>query len=358
MHEITVHVDNPYNVTIGTNLFPQLIANLPKSASKIAIIHAPVMKNLALDLQSLIQHPSILIELPDAESAKTYAALEMCWDALGSAGFTRGDAVISLGGGATTDVAGFVAASWLRGIHVVHVPTTLLAMVDAAVGGKTGINTAAGKNLVGAFYHPHSVWCDISVLKTVPYEDLRAGFGEIIKCGFIADPSILIDIENAGADVVSPEHALLPSLIQRAISVKAQVVAADFTESQVGGLGREILNYGHTFGHAIEKCENYAWRHGDAISVGMIFVAELAVNAGVMNRELADRHRAVLDQVGLPTRYVGDFSELRAAMAIDKKSRGSQLRFIGLADLAQPVVLASPEEQWLADAYSVVSQEV
>src|SRR5690606_34917492 len=198
-----------------------------------------------------------------------------CWQVMGQADFTRSDAIVAVGGGATTDLAGFVAATWLRGITVVHVPTTLLAMVDAAVGGKTGINTAEGKNLVGAFHPPAGVLCDLAALESLDRWDLVAGLAEVIKTGFIADERILELVaehadglrEWAGADATEETWAVLTELIERSVRVKARVVSEDLTEQ---GL-REILNYGHTLGHAIELVERYQLRHGAAVAVGMVF---------------------------------------------------------------------------------------
>ena len=210
--------------------------------------------------------------MPDAEEGKSLAVAGFCWEVCGQIGLTRGDLVVSLGGGAATDLAGFVAATWMRGVRVVHVPTTLLAMVDAAVGGKTGINTGAGKNLVGAFHEPSAVLVDLALLDTLPAAEITAGSAEIVKTGFIADPVILELIEADPAAALDPTGPVLAELIRRSIQVKAEVVAADLRESHL----REILNYGHTLGHAIERRENYRWRHGAAVSVGLVFAAELA----------------------------------------------------------------------------------
>jgi 3-dehydroquinate synthetase len=197
---------------------------------------------------------------------------------LGRIGLGRKDAIVSLGGGAATDVAGFAAATWLRGVDIVHVPTTLLGMVDAAVGGKTGINTDAGKNLVGAFHQPAAVLIDLATLETLPRNEIVAGMAEIVKAGFIADPVILDLIEADPQAARTPQGPHTGELIERSIRVKADVVSQDLKES---GL-REILNYGHTLAHAIEKNERYSWRHGAAVSVGMVFAAELGRLAGLV----------------------------------------------------------------------------
>lgn len=357
MKSIMVAVDKPYEVFVGKGLLKEIAKSVPENVNQIAIIFAPIMEPKARNLVSEIQKilPDIKIHLlaaPDSESAKTVKFLELAWNLLGQNKFTRSDLIISIGGGATTDVAGFIAASWLRGIEIIHLPTTLLAMVDASVGGKTGINTESGKNLVGAFHHPFSVWCDLLDLETLPQEDLRAGFAEVIKCGFIADTKIIELVELSGKDILNIENPNLLEAIERAISVKANVVAKDFKENQIGGLGREVLNYGHTLGHAIENIENYKWRHGDAISVGMMFAAHLAFKTGNCSDDLVFRQQHVFDQLGLSTVYEGSFEELLDVMAIDKKSRGNKLRFIGLKDFGEPVVIAAPNVEDLEWAFA------
>ena len=204
MTVIHVGTDSPYDVVLGRGLKHEVMAALTPEVQRIAILHAPVAvaRNFAAEIAGEWNGQSLVIELADSEKAKTYEQLQTCWNALGEARFTRSDMIISIGGGATTDLAGYVAASWLRGVRVIHVPTTLLAMVDAAVGGKTGINTPAGKNLVGAFHHPSKVVCDFDFLAALPQVDLAAGFAEIVKCGFIADAQILSAVEQYGADLL------------------------------------------------------------------------------------------------------------------------------------------------------------
>jgi 3-dehydroquinate synthase len=246
-----------------------------------------------------------------------------------------------------TDLAGFVAACWLRGVRWVPVATSLLGMVDAAVGGKTGVNTAAGKNLVGAFHPPVGVLCDLSTLDELPPVDLVAGLAEVVKCGFIADPAILNLIEADPAAATDPTGPVLPELVERSVRVKARVVGEDLTES---GL-REILNYGHTLAHAIEKVEGYRWRHGHAVSVGLVFAAGLGERSGRLDPATAGRHRSVLASLGLPVSYPGGFDELLAAMRVDKKARGAKLRFVVLDGLARPSILDGPTDELLAEVY-------
>ncbi len=259
---------------------------------------------------------------------------------------------MGLGGGAVTDLAGYVAAGWLRGVRVVQVPTTLLGMVDAAVGGKTGVNTAEGKNLVGAFHPPAGVLCDLAVLATLPAAELVSGMAEVVKAGLVADPRILEVVEQEGGRVLEPGSAALREVVERSIRVKADVVSQDLRES---GL-REILNYGHTLGHAIEKVEDFRWRHGEAVSVGLVFAAELAHAVGRLDAGDVARHRDLLGGLGLPTSYdAGRWPELLAAMRVDKKARGAVLRFVVLDGIGRPGRLDGPDEDLLADVFGKVS---
>lgn len=355
MTTITVNADISYNVEVGHGSI-QRISDFLGDSDRVAIIHPEALASTGEALRSsLTGVKAITIQIPDAESAKTAEVLQFCWDALGSEGFTRNDTVISLGGGATTDLAGFVAATWLRGVRLIHVPTTLLAMVDAAVGGKTGINTSAGKNLVGSFFSPQAVLCDLDFLSTQSTSDYVSGLAEIIKAGFIRDPRILELVESDPVGARSPYWTHTEEIISRAIQVKADVVGTDLKETLGTNVGREILNYGHTFAHAIERSEHYSWRHGDAVSVGMVYVAELAHLDGWMSRELVDRHRRVLKAVGLPTSYGTDnWDDLLAAMKMDKKTRGDQLRFVILRDVATPAILNGPATALLFAAYQEI----
>lgn len=354
----TLHVGgaSPYDVIVGRDLASHLPQMLGESVQRVALIYAEPLNGLAQPVfDALVAEYDVLaLAVPDGEQAKSASVVNECWEALGEAGFTRSDAVVTFGGGATTDLGGFVAASWLRGVRVVHVPSTVLAMVDAAVGGKTGINTSTGKNLVGAFHEPAGVLCDIALLDSLPAAEVAAGLGEVIKCGFIADPAILDLVEadpKAAQDSTSP---VLRELIERAIKVKIDVVVDDLKETggRDGHPGREVLNYGHTLAHAIERATDYEIRHGEAVALGCTYVAELARREGLIDDALAARHAATFGMVGLPTSWAGaGFDELRATMAVDKKARGSQLRFVVLHGLADPKVLAGPSEESLRAAY-------
>ncbi|MFF5880777.1 3-dehydroquinate synthase [Streptomyces californicus] len=346
---------DPYEVLVGHRLLGELPQLIGDRARRVAVLHPEALAETGEAVRQDLAdqgYEAIAIQLPNAEEAKTAEVAAYCWKALGQTGFTRTDVVVGIGGGATTDIAGFVAATWLRGVRWIAVPTTVLGMVDAAIGGKTGINTAEGKNLVGAFHPPAGVLCDLAALESLPVHDYVSGLAEVIKSGFIADPVILdlIEADPEGARTLAGPHTA--ELIERSIRVKAEVVSSDLKEA---GL-REILNYGHTLGHAIEKNERYKWRHGAAVSIGMVFAAELGRLAGRLDDATADRHRTVLESVGLPLTYRGDqWPRLLENMKIDKKSRGDLLRFIVLDGVGKPTVLEGPDPAVLLAAYGEVS---
>ncbi|HYI52242.1 MAG TPA: 3-dehydroquinate synthase [Microbacterium sp.] len=351
---IRVSGDASYDITVGRGILGELGAALPPAARKVLIIHPPTLGAQAEQLRAALtaDREVLLAEIPDAEQGKRIEVAAFCWQVMGKADFTRTDAVIGFGGGAVTDLAGFVAATWLRGVEVVQVPTTVLGMVDAAVGGKTGVNTAEGKNLVGAFWAPRAVLCDLDTLGSLSANERVAGFAEVVKAGFIWHPEILDLIEADPQSVIDPGSASFRRSIELAIEMKARVVGEDLREA---GL-REVLNYGHTLGHAIEHAERYRWRHGAAISVGMMFAAELSRLAGRLPDAAAQRHRDVLTLLGLPTTYrAGAWPQLLATMQRDKKSRGGMLRFIVLDDIARPTVLRAPDESLLFAAYQEVA---
>ncbi len=352
----------PYDVLVGRALSGRVPELIGPDAERVALVFPRALREQAQALAGSLRAAGravLPLEVPDGEDAKTAAVAASCWSELARAGFTRSDAVLGFGGGAVTDLAGFLGASWLRGVGVVLVPTTLLAMVDAAVGGKTGINLPEGKNLVGAFHPPAVVVCDLDLLATLPRADYVSGLGEILKAGFLVDPVILDLVEADPAAAGTPSGPHTQELVERAIQVKADVVSGDLRERTTAAgvaIGREMLNYGHTLGHAIEKVENYRWRHGEAVSVGLVFAAELACRAGRLSAEVLDRHRCVLGAVGLPLTYRGDrWAELSAAMRVDKKARGSTLRFVVLEGLGRPAILADPDPQHLRDAYAALS---
>lgn len=350
-----ISVGNDYTVSVGHDILSEAVEAVPQSAARVLIVHQAAVAPVAAGLAEQLRARQLLVELaqvPDGEEAKTVEVLSGLWRQMAVAGFTRTDVVMGVGGGAVTDLAGFAAASWLRGVGVIQVPTTILAMVDAAVGGKTGINIPEGKNLVGAFHPPLAVVADLSLVTTLPQRDVAAGLAEVIKCGFIRDEQILAIVEADPASVLDVASPALREVVERAIQVKADVVAADLKESNL----REILNYGHTFGHAIEQREHYTWRHGDAVAVGCVFAAELASAAGLLAPAAVERHRRVLTSVGLPTSYSGgDLAEMQTVMGRDKKTRGSTLRFVALRDFGDVTRLEGPSQDELERAFAAIS---
>ncbi|MFE3449431.1 3-dehydroquinate synthase [Nonomuraea sp. NPDC059194] len=351
---ITVRGDHPYDVVIGTGVLGELPGLIGEGVRTVAVVHPATLPEISRPVCGALEEAGydvVSLPVPDGEAAKSVEVAAQLWSAFGRYGISRSDAVVGVGGGATTDLAGFVAATWLRGVKVVMVPTTLLAMVDAAVGGKNGIDTPEGKNLVGTFLPPAGVLCDLATLPSMPREDYVAGLAEIIKGGFIADPTILMLVEDDPDGATRPEGEHTRQLIERKIQVKADVVGSDLREA---GL-REILNYGHTLAHAIERAEHYQIRHGEAVAIGMVYAAELSRLAG--RADLVERTRSILTSVGLPTAYRKDaWPELRDHMRLDKKNRGAKQRFVVLDGLAKPGRLEDPAEELLEAAYREVAR--
>jgi len=351
-HTITVSnaSQGNYPVVVGPGAMEDIPQHIPGDAKKLLIIHAPALARIAEQMKEDLsgEREVFLVEVPDAEAAKRVEVAAFCWGILGQLDFQRNDAILGLGGGATTDLAGFVAAAWLRGVALIQVPTTVLVIVDAAVGGKTGVNTQEGKNLVGVFYSPRAVIADTDVLAGLGENEVKAGMAEVVKCGFILDPTILDLLEANPEEALDTASEVFVELVKRAVAVKAEVVGDDFRES---GL-REILNYGHTLGHAIEHAERYQWRHGAAISIGMVFAAELSRMVANLSDEDVERHRRILGGLGLPLDYPqGRWRTLLATMQKDKKARGGVVRFVVLDAPGKPRVLAIPDESVLFAAY-------
>lgn len=350
---ITVSGTPDYDVLVGRGILGSLPDLIGPDARKVLIVHPPTLAARAAALREdlLDRYEVTLAEIPDAEAGKRVEVASFCWQVLGQSDFTRSDAIVGFGGGAVTDLAGFVAATWLRGVRLVQVPTTLLGMVDAAIGGKTGINTNEGKNLVGCFYAPAGVLVDLQTLEGLSEMEILAGFGEVAKYGFIAEPEILEIIERDVAKATDPTSDEFRRLVELSIGIKARVVGSDFKEAGQ----REILNYGHTLGHAVEYAERFQWRHGAAVAIGMMYAAELGRLTGRLSDEAVDRHRSVLESLQLPTTYpAGRWNTLFSVMKRDKKARGDLLRFIVLDDIAKPTVLAGPDQSLLYAAYQEI----
>ena len=340
------------NAMIGRGLLEDVAGSLDGVKKALIVYPQPLAATAEVLRETLVRQgfEALLAEVPAAEAAKRVEVAAFCWDIMGQADFQRNDAVIGLGGGSTTDLSGFVAATWLRGIRSILIPTTLLGMVDAAIGGKTGINTQEGKNLVGAFHLPHQVFIDLDTLHSLPRNELLAGMAEVAKYGFIEDPWILEAIESgeAATDVGSDTFK---EIIQRSVAIKERITTADFREAGE----REFLNYGHTLGHAIEHAERYNWRHGAAISIGMVFAAELALLSGKLSEADVERHRSVLGGLGLPLSYRADrWDQLFATMQRDKKSRSGALRFVVLDRIGKPSMLNAPTKELVFTAFQSI----
>ena len=352
---IQVGGEQPYEVIVGTGVLGSLPDLVGKRTQTVAVIHPAGLGAIARPACRALADAGFTVaaaEIPDGEAAKDVAVAARLWSWLADSRVTRSDCVVGIGGGAATDLAGFAAATWLRGVPVVLVPTTLLGMVDAAVGGKTAIDIPEGKNLVGAFHPPAGVLADLATLATLPRPDYVAGLAEVIKAGFIADGSILDLVRDDPSGAGEPYGPHTHELIERAIRVKASVVSADLREAGQ----REMLNYGHTLGHAIERLERYRFRHGDAVAIGMVFAAEVARLAGHLSPADVDLHREMLASVGLPVSYArASWPELRETMSLDKKTRGARLRMVILDGVGNPIIYDSPPEELLTQAYEAVS---
>jgi 3-dehydroquinate synthase len=352
---IAVGGERPYEIVVGNGVLDELPSLAGPAARKVVVVHAAGHGPLAAGACDALARAGYTVaaeSVPDGEAAKEIAVAAGLWARLAAHQIGRQDVVVGVGGGAVTDLAGFVAATWLRGVRVVLVPTTLLGMADAAIGGKTAVNIEAGKNLVGAFHPPAGVLADLDTLATLPRAEYASGLAEVIKAGFIADPAILDLVEADPAGAARPGGASERELVERAIAMKAAVVSADLREASQ----REFLNYGHTLGHAIERAEDYTMRHGDAVAIGLVYAAAVGRLAGRLDAPTAARHREILASVGLPVAYhAGAWPQLRAAMALDKKARAARLRLVVLDGLARPGILDGPPEELLEQAYAEVS---
>ena len=351
MDNIKVRAEIDYEVIVGGEWF-SFLQTVQRSHRKVLLV-APDFIAESVRLRELTKEAGIFLFItPDGESQKDYSTVERIWTLLGREEFGRNDAIVAIGGGATTDLAGFVAATWLRGIAWYGVPTTLAGMVDASVGGKTGINTAAGKNLVGSFYSPRAVCADMSWLQSLSDRDFAAGLAEVIKTGFIQDITILQLLD--GVPGISAARALAVNLVGKSVAVKAAVVSADFKEGRL----REILNFGHTLGHALEKMANYRMRHGEAVAIGLHFAAILSESELGLPEADTLHLKEMLEKFQLPvTVRKGEyqFSEVLALMTTDKKSRDGKIRFVGIRAPGEPDWIEAVSADLLSQTYEKIT---
>ena len=338
--------DRSYDIHIGSGLLadPASWAGLPASADALIVSNTTVapLYAEALAVQLRQRHRRVLqLALPDGEEHKTAAVLEQVYDTLLAAGCDRKTVLYALGGGVVGDMTGFAAACYMRGVPFVQVPTTLLAQVDSSVGGKTAINHPAGKNMVGAFYQPARVICDLDLLDSLPPREMSAGLAEVIKYGPIADPAFLAWIEDHMDALRACDKPALAHAVQRSCEIKAWVVGQDEREA---GL-RAILNFGHTFGHAIEAGLGYGvWLHGEAVGCGMVLAAALSARLGMIEPELVTRLERVIARAGLPTRAPRlSVQRWLQLMRVDKKAEGGEIRFVLIDGLGRATVRAAPD---------------
>ena len=341
--------ERSYPIVIGTGLLGDAAtyAQLPGAATALIVSNTTVAPLYAAQLQSALQarYPRVLLlELPDGEAHKDWAHLQLIFDTLLQHGCDRKTVLFALGGGVVGDMCGFAAASYMRGVPFVQVPTTLLAQVDSSVGGKTAINHPLGKNMIGAFYQPQLVVCDLDVLATLPERELSAGLAEVIKYGPIADLAFLDWIEEALPALLACDPLALAHAVQRSCEIKAHVVGQDEREA---GL-RAILNFGHTFGHAIEAGMGYGqWLHGEAVGCGMVMDAELSQRLGLIDAALSARLKRLVQAAGLPVQgprlaadNAGRYLDL---MRLDKKAQAGQIKFVLIDPPGSAAVRAAPD---------------
>lgn len=342
--------DRSYDILIGSGFFsdPDTYRNLPKAESAIVVSNITVAPLYAEHLVRALgsHYPTVLlVNLPDGEAYKDWKTLQLIFDTLLEKGCDRKTVLFALGGGVVGDMTGFAAASYMRGVPFVQVPTTLLAQVDSSVGGKTAINHPLGKNMIGAFYQPQLVVCDLEVLTTLPARELSAGLAEVIKYGPIADMAFFDWIEKNLSELVAKSPAALAHAVRRSCEIKADVVAQDERE---GGL-RAVLNFGHTFGHAIESGMGYgAWLHGEGVGCGMVMAAHLSQRLGLVDAAFVRRLTQLIANAGLPVKgpvlsLTDNAGRYLALMRVDKKSEAGEIRFVLIDGPGRALVRSAPD---------------
>ena len=338
-----------YSVWVGPGLMERAseLIPVPERCEVIAAVSDANVQALHGERLMLSGRRTASFAIEPGEGAKTIDNAEALLRSFVNAGLHRGDLVVGVGGGVTTDLAGFVSAVYHRGLAVAHIPTTLLGQVDAAIGGKTGVNLPEGKNLVGAFHQPVAVLADITSLATLPEAELRSGLAEVVKHALLADPPLLEMLVAERDALFKRDPAVLTDVVARAAAVKCRVVERDETERGE----RAHLNYGHTVGHALEALGGYSrWRHGEAVSLGMTFASALAAELGMAN--WMGEHRRVLEALGLPTRGAGDvpLQALLEVMRSDKKYDAG-MRFVVLEEPGRPKIVSDVPRKAIAAAY-------
>ena len=342
--------ERSYDIHIGAGLLAQLqtYAGLPKAQAAMIVTNDTVAPLYEAQLRAALAHHYQQVHtvvLPDGEAHKDWQTLNLIFDALLAQGCDRKTVLFALGGGVVGDMTGFAAASYMRGVPFVQVPTTLLAQVDSSVGGKTAINHPLGKNMIGAFYQPVRVVCDLDTLKTLPERELSAGLAEVIKYGPIADMDFLGWIEANIAALMAREPAALAYAVKRSCEIKAWVVGQDERES---GL-RAILNFGHTFGHAIEAGLGFGtWLHGEAVGCGMVMAAELSQRLGKVDAAFVARLKALIERAGLPVRgpvlsTADNALDYIEHMRLDKKAEAGDIKFVVIDQPGQAAVQGAPD---------------
>ncbi len=333
--------ERSYPILIGSGLLGQATtyAQLPKASSALIVSNTTVAPLYAQALQTALQphYASVhVVQLPDGEAYKTWESLNLIFDALLGQACDRKTVLFALGGGVVGDMTGFAAASYMRGVPFVQIPTTLLSQVDSSVGGKTAINHPLGKNMIGAFYQPQLVVCDLATLATLPAREVSAGLAEIIKYGPIADADFFSWLESNIEALKALEPAALTYAVERSCAIKADVVGQDEKES---GL-RAILNFGHTFGHAIEASMGYGnWLHGEAVAVGMLMAADLSQRLGLVDGDFVQRLHSLIERAGLPTQAPAiPMQEFIEHMMVDKKAEGGKIKFVLIEKLGTAVI--------------------
>ncbi|HGJ67416.1 TPA: 3-dehydroquinate synthase [bacterium] len=353
-----IHVDlekNSYIIHIDKGILPKFaeIAKNHLTLSKTAIVTNDVVGklygNILKESLNSAGIETIVIEIPDGEEYKSFAGAMMIYDALIENRINRQSVIIAMGGGVIGDLAGFVSATYMRGIPFIQIPTSLLAQVDSSVGGKTAINHPKAKNMIGAFHQPKFVFIDVDVLKTLPERELKAGLAEVIKHGIIMDAELFGYMEDNSAKILNLDSQCLEQIVARSCRDKANIVEQDEKESNI----RAILNYGHTIGHGIEAVTDYnVYRHGEAVSIGMAVAGKLAVNLGILDEDIVERQNHLLKKYGLPTDFPDlDIDRVIEAIHLDKKSKSNgKSRFVLLKDIGEAIIYENVTDDQIRNA--------